>query len=138
MTIKKGNICFYNFSGTGSVQRGRRPCVVVSNERANLYSNVITILPITSKIKNPLPTHTNIMLMSESTILAEQITTVEKEKLQITNLSASKEKLNDINHCLEIQLELSSKNLILENKRLKEELEFYKKLVLQNNLNKMK
>ncbi len=138
MKIKRGSICVYPFTGSGSVQKGRRPCVVVSNDCANLFSSVVTVLPITSKLKNSLPTHTNITLDAESTILAEQITTVERDRLELLNISASKEKMYDINRCLEVQLNLNSRNLLLENQRLKRELEYYKSLVYDNQSMKLK
>ena len=85
MKIKRGLICFYHFKGTSSIQKGYRPCVVVSNNKANLFSKVVTVLPITSKPKTVLPTHTTISLEVESTVLAEQITTVEKDKLELSD-----------------------------------------------------
>lgn len=42
----------------GSLQTGFRPVLIVSNDKANQYSPVVTIVPITSKIgKKRLPTH---------------------------------------------------------------------------------
>jgi len=42
----------------GSLQEGRRPILIISNDLANKHSPVVTIVPITSKLrKNPLPTH---------------------------------------------------------------------------------
>ena len=40
-------------------QSGIRPAVIVSNNRANFYSPVITVVPLTSRIhkKRSLPTH---------------------------------------------------------------------------------
>ena len=39
------------------VQQGVRPVVVVSNDAANRYSPVVTVVPLTSQRKKPLPTH---------------------------------------------------------------------------------
>lgn len=40
----------------GSLQTGFRPVLIVSNDKANQYSPVVTIVPITSKIgKKRLP-----------------------------------------------------------------------------------
>ena len=43
----------------GSIQAGLRPVLIVSNDKANQFSPVITIVPITSKIigKKKIPTH---------------------------------------------------------------------------------
>lgn len=74
-------------SGTGSEQTMiNRPVVVLQNNMGNKYSPTITILPLTSQRgKKPLPTHVTLYkttcLVSLSTVLAEQLTTVSKEKL---------------------------------------------------------
>lgn len=69
----------------GSIQSGLRPVLIVSNDMANQYSTVITILPITSKIeKKYLPTHVRLKgcgMVRQSIILAEQITSINKSRL---------------------------------------------------------
>jgi mRNA interferase MazF len=61
---------------SGSIQGGRRPCVVVSNDMANTYSSVIHIVPLTTKEKKPLRTHVKVTrdsgLVMDSTAMAEQ------------------------------------------------------------------
>lgn len=69
----------------GSLQSGFRPVLVVSNDKANCYSPVINIVPITSKLgKKKLPTHVLLKecgLVRQSVILAEQITSINKSRL---------------------------------------------------------
>lgn len=69
----------------GSLQAGGRPVLVVSNNKANEFSPVITIIPITSKMgKANLPTHVLIKecgLERPSIALAEQITSINKDRL---------------------------------------------------------
>lgn len=69
----------------GSLQAGLRPVLVVSNDKANRYSPVINIIPITSKMgKKNLPTHVRLKgcgLVRQSIILAEQITSLNKSQL---------------------------------------------------------
>lgn len=85
--IKCGDIYFANLNGKGSLQTGLRPVIVVSNDIGNYYSGIVTVMPLTSKHKKDLPTHTKITpnatngLRSESTILGEQITTVNQDQL---------------------------------------------------------
>lgn len=59
--------------------------LVISNDKANKFSPVITIIPITSKIgKAKLPTHVLIKecgLEKPSIALAEQITSINKDRL---------------------------------------------------------
>lgn len=67
------------------VQQGVRPVLIVSNNMNNKYSNVVTVVPLTSKqSKHRLPTHVNINgygLPKPSVILAEQIITLDKKCL---------------------------------------------------------
>ena len=72
-------------NGEGSLQTGRRPVLIISNDMANKYSPVITVIPMTSRMgKKKLPTHVYIKdcgLRKPSIALAEQITSISKSKL---------------------------------------------------------
>lgn len=67
-------------------QYGIRPALVVSNNQANQYSPVITVIPLTSRIYNKrfLPTHVLIPkscgsgLERDSLALAEQVEALDK------------------------------------------------------------
>ena len=67
-----------------SVQGGVRPVIVVSNNKANTYSSVITVVPLTSRIykKRYLPTHVFISkydmtgIRKGSLALAEQVMSI--------------------------------------------------------------
>ena len=66
------------------VQQGVRPVIIVSNDAANTHSPVVTVVPLTSQCKKPLPTHVLIReqgLSTSSTALCEQIITVDKSRL---------------------------------------------------------
>ncbi len=69
----------------GSVQGGKRPCILMSNQLALNSSPVVVIIPLTSKEKKPQRTHTKLGIESglkiQSTALCEQILTVSKERL---------------------------------------------------------
>lgn len=70
----------------GSLQNGVRPIIVISNNKANRYSPVISIIPMTtSKKKRNLPTHVFIKdcgLSCPSIVLAEQITSLNQSRLK--------------------------------------------------------
>ena len=61
MKIRRGDILYADLGVQyqGSMQGGMRPVVVVSNNRANRHSTVITVVPLSTKIykKRNLPTH---------------------------------------------------------------------------------
>lgn len=81
MEIKRGDVYFCKFEKNGSVQGGERPCVVVSNNSNNKFSDIVIVAPITSANKKKIPTHVPIMVEEPSTILCEQLITVAKSKL---------------------------------------------------------
>lgn len=88
---KRGDIYYADFGVKmdSCEQGGIRPAVVVSNNKANANSPVITVVPLTTKIwKKPyLPTHVQIPysvttgLHRKSMALAEQVETIDKKKL---------------------------------------------------------
>jgi mRNA interferase MazF len=88
---KRGDIYFVDFGKTDSThkQGGVRPAVIVSNNRNNYNSPVITVIPLTAKVwkKNYLPTHVQIPktkgsgLNKPSMALAEQLETLDKSRL---------------------------------------------------------
>lgn len=66
------------------VQQGERPVIVVSNDKANRYSPCITVVPLTSRQKKPLPTHVPISgcgLPCVSQALCEQLLSLDKSRL---------------------------------------------------------
>ncbi len=69
----------------GSLQSGTRPVLVVSNNKANRFSPVITIVPLTGNTgKRKQPTHVIISgcgLAGPNTALAEQITALNQTRL---------------------------------------------------------
>lgn len=73
----------------GSTQSGLRPCVNMQNNLGNKFSPTLIVLPLTKRIKNiEQPTHLLIEsddvngLNITSMLLAEQITTVDKNKVK--------------------------------------------------------
>lgn len=69
----------------GSIQKGTRPVVIVSNDKNNAFSPNVTIVPLTSKLdKRYLPVHVIIKghgLSTPSLFLGEQIMLISKEQL---------------------------------------------------------
>jgi len=83
--IKRGDVFYADLPvSEDSVQGGRRPVVVLSNDIGNAVSPVFICVPMTTKIKRSLPTHVKINKgeqLLDSTVLCEQILTVGKERL---------------------------------------------------------
>ena len=82
MKVKRGDVYMANLGwGFGSEQGGYRPVVILQNNVGNRYSNTVTVAPVSSKLKPPLPTHVVIRnndgnLGNTSVVLLEQIRTV--------------------------------------------------------------
>lgn len=89
---KRGDIYYADFGEdiTTNKQQGIRPVVIISNNRANEHSPVITVVPMTARTskKRYLPTHVLIPrncgtgLDKDSLALAEQLTPLDKNKLR--------------------------------------------------------
>ena len=84
---RMGDVYYVEFIGDHSTQNGRRPAVVFQNNKGNIYSPNVTVLPMTSKIKKTgQPTHVIIKsdesgLPVDSMVLCENPVCVPKERL---------------------------------------------------------
>ena len=71
----------------GSEQGGRRPVLIVQNDRGNRYSPTVIVVPLTGSERKPaLPTHVYLPagaagLRKPSVVLCEQVRTLEKSRL---------------------------------------------------------
>jgi len=106
--IKRGEVWLTDLGiGTGSIQGGVRPVLVVSNEKNNRFSPNITIIPLTSKSKRNLPTHVVFdqkeFLSEVSIALVEQITTISKEGVIKYMGKANNEIMIEIDKAIGIQ-----------------------------------
>lgn len=73
------------------VQKGKRPVLVISNNKSNFHSPVVTIVPFTSVTKKTnLKTHVVVYkdfgLTLDSMALGEQIMPIDKDRLTEKNL----------------------------------------------------
>lgn len=91
MEIKRGEIYFANitkYDSKGSEQSGRRPVLILQNDIGNKFSPTTIIAIITTKSKRNLPTHVEIHrnninnLRRDSVVALEQITTIDKDRLE--------------------------------------------------------
>ena len=107
-TIKRGDIWWYRYDGAySSEQSGVRPCVIVSNDKANEHSPIITAVPLTTAYKKRLPIHAVIKSSGETSIaLCEQIYSISKERLTYKLGTCTDDEMRWIDKCLEIQLGL--------------------------------
>ena len=85
--IKRGDIFYADLDqGTGSEQNGRRPVVILQNNKGNRHSTTTIAAMITSARKKSLPTHVWVRkedsgLKEDSIVLLEQIQTLDQKRL---------------------------------------------------------
>lgn len=91
MDIKRGEIYFADvgrYDSQGSEQSGRRPVLILQNDIGNKFSPTTIIAIVTTKSKRELPTHVLIHkdelngLKYDSVVALEQITTIDKDRIQ--------------------------------------------------------
>lgn len=77
---KRGSIFMTDLGyQTGNIQGKKRPCIIVSNDNANQHAPILTVIPLTTKLKKFLPCHLEFYHNGTyQTALVEQITTVMK------------------------------------------------------------
>lgn len=114
MKIRRGDILYADLGIQyhGSMQGGMRPVVVVSNNRANKHSTVITVVPLSSKIykKQNLPTHVFVSayrsegLEQHSIALCEQVTALNYDRIVENIGKVDEETLARITEAVQVQV----------------------------------
>ena len=106
--ILRGDMFYANLGrGIGSEQKGYRPVLIIQNNVGNKYSPTVNVASITSRvgIKAKLPTHyfinTEDGLQAPSIILLEQIRTIDKKRLDL-----SQKNIVGVNEALSISVGL--------------------------------
>ena len=86
---RRGDIYFANLGiGMGAEQQGDRPVIILQNDTGNVNSPTVIVAPLTTKgsKKNHTPVHCDIFenewLDEPSTVLLEQVKTIDKERLR--------------------------------------------------------
>ena len=85
--MRKGDIYYLDLDNitSGYLQAGKRPVVIVQNNKGNEHSPTTIVCPLTTQKKKPMPTHVFIGreggLTQNSTVTCEQIFTVNKSEL---------------------------------------------------------
>ena len=110
--MTRGEIYYANIdSYIGSEQGGKRPVLVIQNNVGNFYSPTTIVATITSVRKHNLPTHVAITtqdcnLPKLSTIMLEQVKTIDKSRLVQYVGQLSEMKMKEIDKALAISIGL--------------------------------
>ncbi len=111
-SIRRGEIWTADLGApSGSEQRGRRPVLIVQNDIGNQHSPVVIVAAITKGRKRYMPTHVFVKremcgLLYDSTVMLEQLRTIDKEKLFEPMAVLPEDVMQEVNEKLKISLGL--------------------------------
>ena len=107
--IKRGQVWYADLSPVvGSEQGGLRPVVIVQNDMGNKYAPTVIACPLTSQVKKPMPTHATLIYgkCQGSTVLCEQVKTLDKRRLRTLICECHENELARIDRALKISLNI--------------------------------
>ena len=107
--VKRGEIYYADLSPViGSEQDGMRPVLILQNDIGNRFSPTTIVIPLTSiQKKKSQPTHVIVdcdFLESESTLLLEQVRTIDKTRLSDYLGQISKEDMERVETAMAVSL----------------------------------
>ena len=97
----------------GSEQGGRRPVLIIQNDLGNLHAPTVIAVPLTGSTGKPdLPTHVRVPegeggLWRESTVLCEQVRTLEKTRLLRRLGALSPRSMREVERALFVSLDIA-------------------------------
>lgn len=113
MNIKRGDIYYADLMPVvGSEQGGTRPVLIIQNDIGNRYSPTVIAAAITSRCgKKSLPTHIRLEdshcgLEQESTVLLEQVRTIDRARLKEYIGRAGRATMQDVDHAIAVSFGL--------------------------------
>lgn len=106
--MKRGEVWWVNFEPSlGSEIRKVRPAVIISNNSANTHLNRVQVVPLTSSTGKCYPSEALIVLNgAENKAMADQIATVDKQRLQSQAGLLSGKDMKQIERAIKVQLGL--------------------------------
>jgi len=112
--IQRGDIYYANLtSTTGSEQGGIRPVLIIQNNVGNQHSPTVIAAAITGYVKGKRqPTHVRLKgascgLFRDSTVLLEQIRTLDKSRLDEYMGSVGEDKMREVDAALNVSVGLT-------------------------------
>lgn len=112
--MKRGDVYFASLGyKTGSEQGGYRPVVIIQNDKGNTFSPTVLVACVTKRNKRNLPTHVKLPKRlgfdCDSTVMAEQIKTIDKTKLEEFVCHLPEEYMEKIDDSLKVSFGIKEK-----------------------------
>lgn len=112
----RGEIYLVDFgTRSGSLQQGKRPALLLSNNKNNEYSSVIQVAPLSTRINKQLPVHVfipkEIGLSLDSIVMLEQETCINKVDLLFKIADCPIEIMNKVDDAILIQKGIKIKTI---------------------------
>lgn len=109
--MKCGDVIWTHLPESGiHVQTGIRPCIILGNNASCKFSNVVTVVPLSTKISkgNKIPSHVFLKNLPKASIaLTEQIQTVNKDCLTGGPIySLTEEEMTNLKEAIKSQLKI--------------------------------
>ena len=97
------------------IQNDGRPVIIISNNTCNRFSPAITVVPLTTADKKPLPTHVKVLMEDGkvSTALCEQLKTISTELLEDYIGTLDDTKLTEIEGAILITLGFKPSSILI-------------------------
>lgn len=111
MEIRRGSVYWWNcpVQRRAHLQQGVRPVVIMSNDSCNEHSGVVTVVPLTTKVKRPYPQQVAVVMPDGvSLALCDQVTSIPVEELSRYICDLYDYQIDQIEVALAIQLGLVS------------------------------
>ncbi len=106
--MKRGEVWWVNFDPSvgGEIQK-QRPAVIVSNDISNRFLNRVQVVPLTSNVDKLYPSEAYVSVNGQQRkALANQLTTVSKERLSNLVDQLSKKDMQSVERAIKLQLDL--------------------------------
>jgi mRNA interferase MazF len=110
--VKRGEVFLANLEPVKGSEQGRfRPVLIIQNDLGNEYSTTTIVAPLTSAfMKNEYPFNVSVksseFLKKDSTVLLNQIRTIDKKRLAKKLGGLDNFTMNKVNKALKISLDL--------------------------------